>query len=205
VAYPPVRLKNTLGEFVSASGLKQFRIAETEKYPHVTYFFNGGEETPNEGEDRIVIPSPKVATYDLQPEMSAEGVADTLIENLNTEKYHLAIVNFANPDMVGHTGDMDAAVKAIEFVDKQLKKVIEAAQDHDYNVVIIADHGNADCMKQPDGSAHTAHTTAKVPVIVISNRHLEKINSGILADVSPTLLKLMGLDAPEEMSGSPLF
>jgi len=205
VAYPPVRLENTLGEYVSASGLKQLRIAETEKYPHVTYFFNGGEETANDGEDRIMIPSPKVATYDLQPEMSAEKVAGALIENLNEEEHQLAVVNFANPDMVGHTGDMDAAIQAVEFVDKQLKNVVEAARAHQYNIVIIADHGNADCMKQPDGSPHTAHTTAKVPVIVISNRKIEKVNNGILADVSPTLLKLMGLDAPDEMTGSPLF
>lgn len=205
VAYPPVRLENTLGEYVSGKGLKQVRIAETEKYPHVTYFFNGGEETANEGEDRIMIPSPKVATYDLQPEMSAEKVADTLIENLNTENHQLAIVNFANPDMVGHTGDMEATIRAIEFVDQQLKKVVEAAKDHGYNIVIIADHGNADCMKQPDGSAHTAHTTANVPVIVISNSLINTLNNGILADVSPTLLKLMGLDAPEEMTGTPLF
>ena len=205
VAYPPVRLKNTLGEYVSSMGLKQIRIAETEKYPHVTYFFNGGEETPNEGEDRIMIPSPKVATYDLQPEMSAEKVADTLIENLETETYDLGVVNFANPDMVGHTGDMDAAIRAVEFVDKQLKKVVESATEHKYNVVIIADHGNADCMKQKDGSPHTAHTTAKVPVIILSNHQINKVNDGILADVSPTLLKLMGIDAPKEMSGSPLF
>ena len=205
VAYPPVRLKNTLGAYVSSKDLKQLRIAETEKYPHVTYFFNGGEETPNKGEDRIMVPSPKVATYDLQPEMSAEKVADKLIDNLNTENYQLAIVNFANPDMVGHTGDMDATVKAIEFVDKQLKKVVTAARTHQYNIVIIADHGNADCMKQPDGSAHTAHTTAKVPVIVIGNRHIENVKKGILADVSPTLLKLMRIDPPKEMTGSPLF
>ena len=205
VAYPPVRLKNTLGAYVSSKDLKQLRIAETEKYPHVTYFFNGGEETPNKGEDRIMVPSPKVATYDLQPEMSAEKVADKLIDNLNTENYQLAIVNFANPDMVGHTGDMEATVKAIEFVDQQLKKVVTAARTHQYNIVIIADHGNADCMKQPDGSAHTAHTTAKVPVIVIGNRHIENVKKGILADVSPTLLKLMRIDPPKEMTGSPLF
>ena len=205
VAYPPLRLQNTLGEYISASSLEQLRIAETEKYPHVTYFFNGGEETPNTGEDRIMIPSPKVATYDLQPEMSAEKVADSLIDNLNIEAHHLAIVNFANPDMVGHTGDMDAAIRAVEFVDKQLKRVVEASKSHRYNIVIIADHGNADCMKQPDGSPHTAHTTANVPVIIISNSEIDTINNGILADVAPTLLKLMGLDAPEEMTGSPLF
>lgn len=205
VAYPPARLKNTLGEFIANSGLKQLRIAETEKYPHVTYFFNGGEETPNEREDRIMVPSPKVATYDLKPEMSAEEVADKLIQNIKDEKHELAIVNFANPDMVGHTGDMKATIQAIEFVDKQLRKVTDAAKAHNYNTVIIADHGNADCMKQPDGSAHTAHTTAKVPVIVVSNKQIDKLSSGILADVSPTLLKLMGLDAPEEMTGTPLF
>jgi 2,3-bisphosphoglycerate-independent phosphoglycerate mutase len=152
-----------------------------------------------------MVPSPKVATYDLQPEMSAEKVANSLIENLKKDEYDLGIVNFANPDMVGHTGDMDATIKAIEFIDKQLKKVVEAAKAHHYNIVIIADHGNADCMKQPDGSPHTAHTTAKVPVIVISNKSIKQVNDGILADVSPTLLKLMGLDAPKDMTGTPLF
>lgn len=205
VTYPPFRLKNTLGEFIAENGLKQLRIAETEKYPHVTYFFNGGEETPNKGEDRIMVPSPKVATYDLKPEMSAEEVADKLIENLDKENHQLAIVNFANPDMVGHTGDMDATIRAIEFVDLQLSRVVKAAKAHKYNTVIIADHGNADCMIQKDGSAHTAHTTAEVPVIVIGNKPISTVKNGILADVSPTLLKLMGLDAPEEMTGSPLF
>ena len=137
--------------------------------------------------------------------MSAVEVTDALCAQLITEKHHLGILNYANPDMVGHTGDMDATVKAIEFVDKQLKKVVTAARTHQYNIVIIADHGNADCMKQPDGSAHTAHTTAKVPVIVIGNRHIENVKKGILADVSPTLLKLMRIDPPKEMTGSPLF
>jgi len=205
VAYPPQRLKNTLGEFTSASGVKQLRIAETEKYPHVTYFFNGGEETPYEGEQRIMIPSPKVATYDLKPEMSAGEVADTLIENLNSSEHQLAIVNFANPDMVGHTGNMEAAIRAVEFVDLQLKKVVETARRNQYNIVIIADHGNADCMKQPDGSAHTAHTTARVPVIILSNNKVPKLQNGILADVAPTLLKLMGLKQPKEMTGTSLF
>jgi 2,3-bisphosphoglycerate-independent phosphoglycerate mutase len=205
VAFPPVRLKNTLGEYVSSKGLKQLRIAETEKYPHVTYFFNGGEETPNEGEDRIMVPSPKVATYDLKPEMSAEEVTDKLCEALNSETYYLSILNYANPDMVGHTGDFDAAVKAIEFVDKQLKRVIETAKMHGYSVLIISDHGNSDCLKQTDGSPHTAHTTAPVPAVLVSNEKVGKLKNGILADVAPTLLKMMGLASPSEMTGKPLY
>lgn len=205
VAYPPQVLKNTMGEWISKLGLKQFRIAETEKYPHVTYFFNGGVEVPNEGEDRIVIPSPKVATYDLQPEMSAQGVADTLIEKLGSEKYEFAVINFANPDMVGHTGVMEAAVKAVETVDTQLKRVIETANKHGYRTLIIADHGNADCMIKEDGSPHTAHTTALVPSIIVNYPEEISMNEGILADVSPTLLKLMGAEQPSEMTGKPLF
>ncbi|REL33218.1 2,3-bisphosphoglycerate-independent phosphoglycerate mutase [Rhodohalobacter sp. SW132] len=205
VAFPPTRLPNTIGEYIGSTGAAQLRIAETEKYPHVTYFFNGGEETPNKNEERILVPSPKVATYDLKPEMSAEEVADKLSVALEKSIYQLAVVNFANPDMVGHTGDMDATIQAIEFVDRQLKKVVETAQKNNYNIVIIADHGNADRMKQPDGSAHTAHTTAEVPVILISDLAIKKLNNGILADVAPTLLKLMDLNAPEEMTGSPLF
>lgn len=205
VAYPPAHLANTIGEFVAENGFKQLRIAETEKYPHVTYFFNGGDETPNKSEERILVPSPKVATYDLQPEMSAEEVANRLIAELNKEEHSLAVVNFANPDMVGHTGDFDATVQAIEFVDKQLRRVIEAAKNHNYSTLIIADHGNADQMKQPDGSAHTAHTTAKVPVILVSEHNIKKLNNGILADVAPTLLKLMGMNSPKEMTGTPLF
>jgi 2,3-bisphosphoglycerate-independent phosphoglycerate mutase len=164
VAYPPQELTNTLGEWVSKKGFKQFRIAETEKYPHVTYFFNGGEEVPNEGEDRLVIPSPKVATYDLQPEMSAPEVGDALVEKLSSEEYQLVILNFANPDMVGHTGDMKAAMDAIEAVDIQLKRVIETANEHGYESLIIADHGNSDQMVKEDGSPHTAHTTVPVPM-----------------------------------------
>ena len=205
VAFPPVEIKNTLGEVVSKQHLKQLRIAETEKYPHVTYFFNGGEEVPFEGEDRIVIPSPKVATYDLQPEMSAPDVADTLCGKLATEEYHLCILNFANPDMVGHTGDMDAAIKAVETVDSQLKKVVNTANEHGYKILIIADHGNADCLVNEDGSPHTAHTTAPVPVIVVNEPRAQKVAEGILADVAPTLLKMMGIDQPEEMTGRPLF
>lgn len=205
VAYPPQDLVNTMGEWISKQGLKQFRIAETEKYPHVTYFFNGGVETPNKGEQRVVIPSPKVATYDLQPEMSAEEVADTLCEQLTTEESAFVVLNFANPDMVGHTGDMDAAIKAVETVDKQLRKVIETANKHGYQSLIIADHGNADCMVKEDGSPHTAHTTAKVPAIIVNHPQKISLKEGILADVSPTLLKMMGLEQPKEMTGSPLF
>lgn len=203
VAFPPTRLKNTIGEYVSNQGLKQLRIAETEKYPHVTYFFNGGEETSNEGEERIMIPSPKVATYDLQPEMSAPEVGDKVVEGLRND-YSLVIVNFANPDMVGHTGDMEAAIKAVETVDEELKKVTETAKKNGYEVLVIADHGNADCMIQPDGSPHTAHTTAPVPVVFVTDRDVS-LKNGILADVSPTLLKIMNLEQPEEMTGTPLF
>lgn len=205
VAYPPVRLKNTLGEYLSGLGKKQLRIAETEKYPHVTYFFNGGEEIENPGEERIMVPSPKVPTYDLQPEMSAEKVTSELCNALAQERFDLAILNYANPDMVGHTGDLDATIKAVETIDFHLKEVVHSAEKHGYDVLIIADHGNADCMVQPDGSAHTAHTTARVPAILVSNRNGVSMRDGILGDVAPTLLKMMGIDAPEEMSGTPLF
>ncbi|MFP8487802.1 2,3-bisphosphoglycerate-independent phosphoglycerate mutase [Gracilimonas sp. Q87] len=205
VAFPPQELKNTMGQWISSKGLKQFRIAETEKYPHVTYFFNGGVETPNDGEDRTVIPSPKVATYDLQPEMSADEVSKTLCKKLSTEDYHFVVLNFANPDMVGHTGDMDAAIKAVEVIDSELKKVLETANDHGYRSLIIADHGNADCMIKEDGSPHTAHTTALVPAIIVNYPDEIQMHDGILADVSPTILKLMGLDQPDDMSGTPLF
>jgi len=205
VAYPPQVLKNTLGEWVSKKGLKQFRIAETEKYPHVTYFFNGGEEVPNEGEDRLVIPSPKVATYDLQPEMSAPEVGDALVEQLSRDFYDLVILNFANPDMVGHTGDMQAAIAAIEAVDAQLKRVVETATEHDYRTLIIADHGNSDQMVKVDGSPHTAHTTAPVPCVLVNHPEKITLNEGVLADVAPTLLKMMEIEQPEEMTGTPLF
>lgn len=205
VAFPPVRLTNTLGEFVSSKGLKQLRIAETEKYPHVTYFFNGGEETPNDGEIRIMVPSPKVATYDLKPEMSAIEVTDKLCTSLESEEYHLAILNYANPDMVGHTGDFNATVKAIETIDGQLKRVVEKAVEHGYKILIISDHGNSDCLIQPDGSAHTAHTTAPVPAILISNEKGIKLQNGKLADVAPTLIKMLGLTPPQEMTGKSLY
>lgn len=203
VAYPPVRLDNTLGEYLSKNGLKQLRIAETEKYPHVTYFFNGGEETPNEGEERIMIQSPKVATYDLKPEMSANEVTSTVMDNLNND-VDMIILNYANPDMVGHTGVMEAAVKALETIDDQLKKLIPAAREAGYELLIISDHGNSDCLIQPDGTPHTAHTTADVPAILVTDRKV-KLRNGKLADVAPTLLKLIGLNKPNEMSGTSLF
>lgn len=205
VAYPPLELKNTLGEVVSKNGLKQLRIAETEKYPHVTYFFNGGEEPPFKGEQRILIPSPKVATYDLQPEMSAPEVTDALCAQLMTEKHHLCILNFANLDMVGHTGDMEATINAVETIDQKLKQIVETATDHNYKILIISDHGNADRLVNEDGSPHTAHTSAPVPAIILNETKAQKLRDGILADVAPTLLKLMGLSQPEEMTGSSLF
>ncbi len=205
VAYPPLDIENTIGEYLSNQNLKQLRIAETEKYPHVTYFFNGGEEVAFEGEERILIPSPKVATYDLQPEMSAPEVTDALCEQLITEQFDLCVLNFANPDMVGHTGDMDATVKAIETIDTQLQKVVETATQHSYKILIIADHGNADCLIQEDGSAHTAHTTALVPAMIVNGGENIEMHDGKLADVSPTLLQLMGLNQPEEMTGRPLY
>ncbi|MFN1834409.1 2,3-bisphosphoglycerate-independent phosphoglycerate mutase [Balneola sp. MJW-20] len=205
VAYPPQELKNTLGEWLSKKGLRQFRIAETEKYPHVTYFFNGGIETPYNGEERKVIPSPKVATYDLQPEMSAPEVTQTLCNKLSEGVYDFVCLNYANPDMVGHTGDMDAAIEAVEAVDAGLKQVVEAAMGQDYRILIIADHGNADKMIKEDGSPHTAHTTAPVPVILVNYPEKVELKEGILANVAPTLLKLMGVAKPDEMTADPLF
>ncbi len=206
VAFPPQELNNTLGAYAASKGLKQLRIAETEKYPHVTYFFNGGVEEPNEGEDRIMVPSPKVATYDLQPEMSAPEVGDKLTEALKSEKYDLVVLNFANPDMVGHTGVFEAAVAAVEAVDAQLKRVITTAREHGYSALVIADHGNADRMYEKDGSPHTAHTTVPVPCILVDDTHKNvKLSNGKLADVAPTLLKLLDLPKPPEMTGSALF
>lgn len=203
VAFPPVRMKNTLGEYVSSQNMKQLRVAETEKYPHVTYFFNGGVEESNPGEERVMIPSPKVATYDLQPEMSAEKVGDTIVENLDKD-FNLVVVNFANPDMVGHTGVFEAAVKAVETVDRQLQRVVDTAKENNYDILIIADHGNADRMKNPDGSAHTAHTAVPVPAILVTRKDVT-LSSGKLADIAPTLLKILELDQPEEMTGKALF
>ncbi len=196
-------VNNTLGEFISSKGLTQLRIAETEKYAHVTFFLNGGREAEFPGEERILVPSPKVATYDLKPEMSAPEVADKLVAALDTRKFDFITLNFANGDMVGHTGVYEAIVKAVQAVDKCVEQVVEAAKRNGYEVVIIADHGNADHALNPDGSPNTAHSLNPVPIIVVSQR-VKKLDSGVLADVAPTILKLMGLEQPKEMTGHAL-
>ena len=208
VAFKPQVLKNTLGEYLAACGKKQFRIAETEKYAHVTFFFNGGVEQPNEGEDRVLIPSPKVATYDLQPEMSAYEVADKACELIEGGEYDVMILNFANCDMVGHTGIMQAAQAAVEAVDKCVNKVVSAILRNGGEVLITADHGNADIMVDPEtGGSFTAHSTNPVPIILVSEdkKGVTLRRDGILADIAPTMLTLMGLDIPGEMSGKNLI
>lgn len=207
VAYKPQTLKNTLGEYLAKNGLKQFRIAETEKYAHVTFFFNGGVEKPNEGEDRYLIPSPKVATYDLQPEMSAYEVADEAVKQIESGEYDVMILNFANPDMVGHTGVLDAAVAAVTAVDKCVGKVVDAIIKNGGEAIITADHGNAEKMIDTDGGPFTAHTVGDVPLILVSDRlkQAKLREDGILADIAPTLLELIGLDVPQEMTGKTLI
>ena len=205
VAFKPQKLVNTFGEYISKKGLKQLRIAETEKYAHVTFFFNGGVENVYEGEDRKLIPSPKVATYDMQPEMSAYQVAESCVELIKEDKYDAIILNFANCDMVGHTGVFDAAVKAVEAVDECLGKVVSAIMSKDGKVLITADHGNADRMVDPEThGAFTAHTTNPVPLIVMGAGDV-KLEKGKLADLAPTMLDLMGLDKPAEMTGNSLI
>lgn len=204
IAYKPQVHTNTLGEYISNKGLKQLRIAETEKYAHVTFFFNGGVESPNEGEDRALIPSPRVETYDLQPEMSAYGVKDEVIKRINEEKYNAIILNFANPDMVGHTGDVDATVKAIETVDTCLGEVVEAILQKGGKAIITSDHGNAEEMRDLDGNKLTAHTTNNVPCIVVADKSI-KLNEGILADIAPTMLELIDIEIPSEMTGKSLI
>ena len=204
VAYPKEDLKDTLGELLSKAGKKQIRIAETEKYPHVTFFFSGGKEQEFEGEKRILIPSPKVATYDLKPEMSANEVTEALLPEIKKESADLIVLNFANGDMVGHTGDFNAAKKAAETVDKNVQKIVEEALKHDYAIIILADHGNAENMINPDGSPNTAHTTNPVPVILIDKDLKPELKDGILANIAPTILKIMGLPKPKEMT-EPLF
>ncbi len=196
-------VENTLGEYVASKGLRQLRIAETEKYAHVTFFFNGGREEPFAGESRILVPSPKVATYDLKPEMSAYEVADALVKEIDKETEDLIVLNFANGDMVGHTGVYEAIEKAIGAVDACAEKVVEAAKAHGYTVIVIADHGNADNAVNPDGTPNTAHSLNPVPIIVVSNA-VKQVRSGVLADVAPTILKIMGLPQPAEMTGAPL-
>jgi 2,3-bisphosphoglycerate-independent phosphoglycerate mutase len=200
VIYDKENVSNTLGEVISKAGLRQLRIAETEKYAHVTFFFSGGREEVFENEDRILIHSPKVPTYDMKPEMSAFEVKDALVEQLNTQKYDFICLNFANGDMVGHTGVYEAILKAVEAVDACLAEVVETARKNDYTVLILADHGNADYAKNPDGSPNTAHSLNPVPFVVVSDEY-KTAKDGILADVAPTVLSIMGLAIPEEMTG----
>ncbi|SMB85389.1 phosphoglycerate mutase [Desulfonispora thiosulfatigenes DSM 11270] len=207
VIFSPQNLKNTLGEVLSAEGIKQLRIAETEKYAHVTFFFNGGVEDPNPGEERVLIPSPKVATYNLQPEMSAELVTQKLIEEINTEKYGFILLNFANPDMVGHTGDIEATVKAIETVDNCLGKVLTAMEKVKGKILITADHGNAESMFDPEtGKPITAHTCNLVPFILVAEelKSIKLKETGSLQDIAPTVLNLLNIEKPAEMTGNSL-
>ncbi len=205
IAYPPEIIENTLGDFVSAHGMKQFRVAETEKYAHVTFFFNGGVEKQTEGEDRCLVPSPKeFATYDLVPQMSAYKVCDKLVEAIKSDKYDLIVCNFANCDMVGHTGVMEAAVKAVETVDDCIGRIVAETEKHDDLVLLVtADHGNADCMFDANGKVNTAHTTNPVPFVVCEEGIT--LENGRLADIAPTILQLMGLKQPAEMTGKSLI
>ncbi len=205
VAFKPEVLTNTFGEYISKKGLKQLRIAETEKYAHVTFFFNGGEEKQYPGEDRILIPSPKVETYDLKPEMSAYEVTDKVVEAINSEKYDSIILNFANPDMVGHTGSMEATIKAIETIDECIGKIVNALSKHNGKAIITADHGNAEQMiDYKTGEPLTSHTTNPVPIILYGMENV-KIKDGKLADLAPTMLDMMNLEKPEEMTGESLL
>lgn len=205
VAYPPEELTMTFGEYVSKKGLTQLRIAETQKYAHVTFFFNGGEEKQFDGEDRILIQSPDVPTFDLKPEMSAYEVADAVCKAIDEDKFDVIILNFANCDMVGHTGFMDAAVRAVEAVDECVGKVVDKIMEHNGKVLITADHGNADCLIDPETKdVFTAHTTNPVPLIVIGEGNV-KLKHGKLGDLAPTMLDMMGLDKPTEMTGESLI
>lgn len=204
VVYDKDNLKDTLGETLSKAHKKQIRIAETEKYPHVTFFFNGGREIPFDGEQRILCPSPKVATYDLKPEMSAYEIRDAIIPELQKGEVDFVCLNFANPDMVGHTGDMKAAIKACETVDSCAGSVITTALENGYTTLVIADHGNCETMINPDGSPNTAHTTNPVPLILV-DKELKNIKDGVLGDIAPTILKLMDIPRPEAMTGKVLI
>jgi len=207
VAFPPIKMTNILGEVLSKEGKKQLRIAETEKYAHVTFFFNGGEEKSFEGEDRILIPSPKIPTYDLKPEMNAYEVTERVVKEIKSEKYDFIVLNYANPDMVGHTGILSAAIKAIEAVDECVGKAITAVKEVKGIAMVTADHGKADMMIDPDsGEAFTAHTTNRVPfALIIENFKRSLRSDGRLADVAPTILYLMGIKKPKEMEGRNLI
>jgi 2,3-bisphosphoglycerate-independent phosphoglycerate mutase len=203
--FPPRTLPNVLGQVVANAGRAQLRMAETEKYPHVTYFLNGGEEAQYPGEDRIMVPSPKVATYDLQPEMSAPELTDRAVEAIRSGKYDLVVLNYANPDMVGHTGSLPAAIKAVETVDAGVGRIAEAVGDMGGALLVTADHGNCELMRDPEtGGPHTAHTTNPVPVLLTGGDNAG-LREGRLADIAPTLLELMGLPKPAEMSGASLI
>ena len=206
VAYRKEEIRNTFGEYISRRGLKQLRIAETEKYAHVTFFFNGGEEKQYEGEDRILVPSPKVETYDLKPEMSACEVCDKVVEAIKSEKYDSIILNFANPDMVGHTGNTDAVVKALETIDECVQRVVDAVNEVNGTLLITADHGNCEQMiDYKTGEPQTAHTTNPVPLAIVGLPSNKKIKEGRLADLAPTMLDIMGLEKPDEMTGESLI
>ena len=207
IAFKPTALKNTFGEYISNKGLTQLRIAETEKYAHVTFFFNGGEEKQYKGEDRILVPSPKVETYDMKPEMSAYEVTDKVCEALENDKYDVVILNFANTDMVGHTGSLQAAIKAVEAVDECVGRIVKIIEEKKGNLLITADHGNAEQMiDYKTGEPHTAHTTNPVPIILITdNKEYKLKENGKLADLAPTMLDLMGINKPEEMTGESLL
>ena len=205
VLFPKKDVKDTLGEYISSKGLRQLHTAETEKYAHVTFFFNGGREAPYEGEDRTLVPSPKVATYDLQPEMSAYEVKDKLVESIRKNVYDFIVVNFANGDMVGHTGVYEAIEKAVKAVDSCVKDVIAAVKETGYEAIIIADHGNADHAVNGDGTPNTAHSLNPVPFIYVTDNKQAKVADGILADVAPSILHIMGLAQPEEMTGKNLI
>ena len=205
-AFAPSSLNNVLGEYLAKNGKTQLRIAETEKYAHVTFFFSGGREEPFEGEERILIPSPKVATYDLQPEMNAPVVTDRIVEAIEQQRYDVIVVNYANGDMVGHTGVFEAAVKAVEALDTCVGRIVEALEKVDGEALITADHGNVEQMEDEcTGQAHTAHTTEPVPFIYVGKRKLKVREGGVLADVAPTMLQLLGLEKPVEMTGTSIL
>ena len=205
ILFPKENVENTLGEYLSAKGLKQLHTAETEKYAHVTFFFNGGRETPYEGEERILVASPKVATYDLKPEMSAYEVKDMLVAAIKEDKYDFIVVNFANGDMVGHTGVYTAIEQAVKAVDQCVNEVVTAANATGYETIIIADHGNADNAINEDGTPNTAHSLNPVPFIYVTENKAAKVNNGVLADVAPSILHIMGLEQPAEMTGKNLI
>ena len=205
ILFPKENVDDTLGEYLSRMGKKQLHTAETEKYAHVTFFFNGGREAPFENEDRILVPSPKVATYDLKPEMSAYEVKDKLVGAINTQEYDFIVVNFANGDMVGHTGVYNAIAKAVWAVDQCVREVIEAAKANDYEAIIIADHGNADNAINPDGTPNTAHSLNPVPFIYVTDNNSATVRDGRLADVAPSILHIMGLEQPADMTGENLI